>query len=139
MRLTLSLALSCLALLSACNEAKRPAPEQTEMGEDSAAAVVTPVPGNEPTMQVPVGPAPAGATDPATPTVRSADTCGATKAQARMNSLPSKDTLAAIRADVGHSRIRVIEPGAAVTMDYVPTRLNIEIGVDGRIKSIRCG
>ena len=139
MQLTLPLALSCLALLSACNEARQPVPEQTEMGENNAAAVVTPIPGSEPTMQVPVGPAPAGATDPATPAVRTADTCGAAKAQARMNSLPGKDIVSAIRDDVGHSRIRVIEPGAAVTMDHVPGRLNIEIGVDGRIKAIRCG
>lgn len=139
MRLTLPLALSCLAMLSACNEARQPAPEQTEMGENNAAAVVTPIPGSEPTMQVPVGSAPAGATDPATPAVRTADTCGAAKAQSRVNAQPSKDILSAIRADVGHNRIRVIEPGAAVTMDYVPSRLNVEIGADGRIKSIRCG
>ena len=114
MRLTLPLALSCLAMLSACNEARQPAPEQTEMGENNAAAVVTPIPGSEPTMQVLVGSAPAGATDPATPAVRTADTCGAAKAQSRVNAQPSKDILSAIRADVGHNRIRVIEPGAAV-------------------------
>ena len=37
------------------------------------------------------------------------------------------------------ARVRVIEPGAAVTMDHVPNRLNVEIGADGRIKSVRCG
>lgn len=139
MRMSLAIFASCAALLSACNEARAPSAQQTETGEDTTAAVVTPVPGNEPTMQVPVGPPPAGATDPAAPAMRTADTCGAAKAQVRVNSLPSKDILAAIRDDIGHNRIRVIEPGTAVTMDYVPNRLNIEIGTDGRIKTIRCG
>lgn len=138
MRMSLTLLASCAALVSACNEARAPNTQQTEMGDDTASAVVTPVPGNEPTMQVPVGPPPAGATDAATPAMRTADTCGAAKAQARVNSLPSKDILAAIRDDISHSRIRVIEPGMAVTMDYVPNRLNIEVGADGRIKTIRC-
>lgn len=140
MRTSLTLLASCAALLSACNEAKAPNAQQTSTGEEAGAAeVVTPVPGNDPTMQVPVGPPPAGATDPATPAMRTADNCGAAKAQARVNSLPSKDILAAIRDDIGHTRIRVIQPGTAVTMDYAPNRLNVEVGADGRIKSIRCG
>lgn len=34
---------------------------------------------------------------------------------------------------------RIIHPGQAVTMDYLPSRLNIEIGQDGRIIRVRCG
>lgn len=140
MRLSITIITACAALLSACNEAKAPDTQQTSTGEEvGLSAVVTPVPDSDPTMQVPVGPPPAGATDPATPALRNADTCGAAKAQARLNSLPSKDILTAIRDDVGHTRIRVIAPGTVVTMDYVPNRLNVEIGPDGRIKSIRCG
>lgn len=140
MRTPVTLIASCLTLLSACNEARAPNAQQTSTGEEAgSSAIVTPVPGSDPTMQVPVGPPPAGSTDPATPALRNADTCGAAKALARLNSLPSKDTLTAIRDDVGHTRVRVIQPGTAVTMDYVPNRLNVEIGTDGRIKSIRCG
>jgi hypothetical protein len=35
--------------------------------------------------------------------------------------------------------VRIIRPGMAVTMDYSPTRLNIEIGTDGRILRLSCG
>lgn len=33
---------------------------------------------------------------------------------------------------------RVINPGDAVTMDFNPERLNVEIGTDGRIAKIGC-
>lgn len=35
--------------------------------------------------------------------------------------------------------VRIIHPGDAVTQDFVPKRLNVEIGSDGRIAAIRCG
>lgn len=35
--------------------------------------------------------------------------------------------------------VRVIKPGMAVTMDYSASRLNIELGEDGLVKSVYCG
>lgn len=35
--------------------------------------------------------------------------------------------------------VRIIQPGMAVTMDYIESRLNIEIDRTGRISSVRCG
>jgi hypothetical protein len=35
--------------------------------------------------------------------------------------------------------LRVIPPGQAVTMDYSPARLNIEIDARGRIAAVHCG
>ena len=35
--------------------------------------------------------------------------------------------------------VRIIQPGMAVTMDYNPTRLNIEIDESGNIFRISCG
>ena len=35
--------------------------------------------------------------------------------------------------------VRVIEPGMAVTMDYSPNRLNIELDAGGRITRVTCG
>lgn len=35
--------------------------------------------------------------------------------------------------------VRIIEPGQAVTMDYNPQRLNIELDGNGRISRIACG
>ena len=34
---------------------------------------------------------------------------------------------------------RIIRPGMAVTMDYAPGRLNIEINSEDRIRAVRCG
>lgn len=35
--------------------------------------------------------------------------------------------------------VRVIEPGMAVTMDYVESRLNIDLDAKGRISRVYCG
>ncbi|MGB3316144.1 MAG: I78 family peptidase inhibitor [Albidovulum sp.] len=35
--------------------------------------------------------------------------------------------------------IRIIRPGDALTIDFSLQRLNVEIGLDGRITAIRCG
>lgn len=35
--------------------------------------------------------------------------------------------------------IRIIQPGMAITEDYSPSRLNIEIDEDGRIARLYCG
>lgn len=35
--------------------------------------------------------------------------------------------------------VRIIHPGMAVTMDYNPTRLNIEIDESGKISRVSCG
>ena len=34
---------------------------------------------------------------------------------------------------------RIIRPGDAVTADYNPERLNVEIDADGKVAQIRCG
>jgi hypothetical protein len=65
--------------------------------------------------------------------------CGADKLHEYLNLLPTSDAMAKIRAAVGERPIRTINPGDAVTMDFAPARLNLELGVDGRIKRFRCG
>ena len=65
--------------------------------------------------------------------------CGADKLARWLNVLPTETVKADIRETVGHDRIRYIAPGDAVTMDLRPDRLNVETGVDGRIKLFRCG
>ena len=39
----------------------------------------------------------------------------------------------------GARRVRVIQPGMMVTMDYSVDRLNIYVGPDGRIERLACG
>lgn len=67
------------------------------------------------------------------------DECGASGLSSLLNSLPTDDVMTRIRASVGDTPIRTIRPGSAVTMDFRPDRLNIELGEDGRIKLFRCG
>lgn len=80
---------------------------------------------------------PPGVTQPSSEP--SANDCGAHKLKSYLNQLPTTDVIDGIRAAAGHERIRTIKPGDAVTMDFRPDRLNIEIGEDGRIKLLRCG
>ena len=65
--------------------------------------------------------------------------CGADKLARWLNALPTDDAKAQIAATVGERRIRYIGSGDAVTMDFSPARLNVELGEDGRIKLFRCG
>ena len=65
--------------------------------------------------------------------------CGADRLARWLNVLPSDDVKAQIAAAVGERRIRYIGPGDVVTMDFSPSRLNVELGEDGRIKRFRCG
>ncbi len=47
-----------------------------------------------------------------------------------------KSVFAAMTFPIG---TRIIEPGMAITEDYSPTRLNIDLGKDGRITRVWCG
>lgn len=51
----------------------------------------------------------------------------------------SAATERAARLGSGASAIRWITPDMMVTMDYREDRLNIHLGTDGRIGSVRCG
>jgi hypothetical protein len=39
----------------------------------------------------------------------------------------------------GHTRLRWITPGAAITHDYRADRLNLILDDQGRIRTVRCG
>ena len=114
------------ALLSGCgSENTGNAPAATE----PSASVAQSVPDVE---QMP-------ATPETTASEPEADECGAGKLGRWLNVLPTETVKAEIVEAVGHDRVRYIEPGGMVTMDFVPDRLNVETGVDGRIKLFRCG
>lgn len=65
--------------------------------------------------------------------------CGAGKLGRFVNLLPTSTAKAQIAETVGERTIRYIEHGQAIDADFVPSRLNVELGVDGRIKRFRCG
>lgn len=61
------------------------------------------------------------------------DTCGA----ARFRNLIGEE-IAGIDPGTLPERSRIITPDMMVTQDFSPTRLNIMVGADGRIGSLRC-
>jgi hypothetical protein len=66
--------------------------------------------------------------------------CGADRVSGRwLNSLPTEDVKADIADRVGDRPIRYYTQGDPITMDFNPSRLNVELGEDGRIKVFRCG
>jgi hypothetical protein len=75
--------------------------------------------------------------EPALPPV--ADECGATGLSRYLNVTPSGEMKTAIASAAGDRPVRYIAPGDAVTMDFVASRLNAELGDDGRITRFRCG
>lgn len=105
-------------------------PACTQPEAQTATPMATPV--STPTTQ-PAPPSESAKPEPA------ADECGASKLGSYKGQAPAADTMAKIKQTIGHDRIRTINPGDAVTMDFRPDRLNVEVGEDGRIKRLRCG
>lgn len=87
----------------------------------------------------------AGSADPCNPTAMPAfppqadDQCAATELSRHVGSQPTGEVRAEIAAKLGDRRVRYIAPGDVVTMDYSPSRLNVELGADGRIARLHCG
>lgn len=71
---------------------------------------------------------------PATPDEATAqDACGASRFRGLIGRPASEIDRAALPPGA-----RVILPDMMVTMDFVPQRLNIIVGTDGRVGSLRC-
>ncbi len=91
-----------------------------------------------PTAERSLATSPAPEPIPAIPDETNAAPCGANKLSGFIDTVPTDEVLARIKAQIGDKTIRVINPGDAVTMDFRPDRLNIENGDDGRIKKFGC-
>jgi Peptidase inhibitor I78 family len=65
--------------------------------------------------------------------------CGAQRLGRFIGAKPTPDVRAQIRAEVGDRPIRYYTEGDPITMDYSASRLNVELGADGRILRFRCG
>lgn len=116
-------AIGLLAALAACQQSTPPTPTTTS---SPTLAQQTPMPG------------PAAA--PVSGSGEVADhPCGADKLDRWLNVLPTEDVKAAIAKAVGERPIRIYTQGDPITMDFSAARLNVELGVDGRIKLFRCG
>lgn len=64
--------------------------------------------------------------------------CGADQLASYVGQPASDDVIAKITAWRGDKPMRVIRPGTAVTMDYRPDRLNVQVGEDGKITGFTC-
>lgn len=66
-------------------------------------------------------------------------TCPAQHAQAVIGRRYDEQTRKIVDGVVKEGKVRWIMPGSAVTQDWVPTRLNLDVGDDGRILKVWCG
>lgn len=145
----LPLALAFALGLAACQQAETPVGTEASEGPATAEPSATPASTGATstnTDSVVISPVKPGATATSGPraegsaTATSEDTCGADKVAERwLNALPTADVKAAIAKAVGERTIRYYGEGDAITMDFSPQRLNVELGKDGRIKLFRCG
>lgn len=106
---------TCLALalgLAACSPPEEPAPPPAPPPAETAAAPPPATTPNEATAE---------------------DTCN----QAQFAHLIGQFA-ADIDQDSLPERTRIITPNTMVTQDFVPARLNIMVGADGRVGSLRC-
>jgi hypothetical protein len=65
---------------------------------------------------------------------RGGDPCGAEALEGVVGT-----SVGALEAEALPEPRRVIFPGMAVTQDFVPERLNVEIGPDDRVARVYCG
>jgi hypothetical protein len=68
------------------------------------------------------------------PVARGADACGAEGLQDLVGT-----SVGALDSEALPEPRRVIFPGMAVTQDFVPGRLNVEIGSDDQVARVYCG
>jgi hypothetical protein len=77
------------------------------------------------------GPSPEGA---GSQVAAAGDACGAAARQDLVGT-----SVGALDASTLPENRRVLFPGMAATMDFVPERLNVEVGTDDRIARVYCG
>lgn len=68
-----------------------------------------------------------------------APTCPADRAQEIVGARYDEHARKAADAIAGKGRVRWIMPGSAVTQDWSPQRLNLEVGDDGMVLKAWCG
>lgn len=78
-------------------------------------------------------------TSPAVPPASGAGPCNAAAAQHLVGETATQNLASAAMQVTGAREFRWIPEGSAVTMDYRPTRLNIEYDGNSTVTAIRCG
>ena len=65
--------------------------------------------------------------------------CDASKAEWMVGQQPTDELLARGAADAGAQVSRYIRHDEMVTMEYHPSRLNVDLDENGVIRAVRCG
>ncbi len=84
-------------------------------------------------------PAASDAPPPASAAPVSGGECNAAGSERFVGQRRSPETGDAIVAATGSSQLRWVTPGMMVTMEFLPTRVTVHVGEDGRITRIVCG
>ncbi|MDQ3511876.1 MAG: I78 family peptidase inhibitor [Pseudomonadota bacterium] len=118
----LRLSLPCTALMTVALAACTPAPDERQQAIDESEerAEVAAQPASEPE------PGDAGA-------------CDSVQAQWLVGKVPTDAEVEQARTDSGAEGVRVLKPGVMVTMEFNPSRLNIDVDEAGVVISVRCG
>ncbi len=75
--------------------------------------------------------------DPMPPMLK---TCDPEKAKAELIGKPANEAnIEQARVASGAERVRVIKPDMMVTLEFVESRLNVDVDEDGNIRDLRCG
>lgn len=114
--------------LSACSAAPGP-------GSADPAGANGPAPAESPPTPAPRQAPPISDPLPATPM-----TCDAEKAKADAIGRPATEAnVEQARIASGAESVRVLRPGTMVTMEFIESRLNIDVDEDDIITGLRCG
>lgn len=73
------------------------------------------------------------------PPAAGTDLCGASRVQKYVGFVATDEIVETIRRESGAELIRRYNTGDPVTKDYRETRLNVEVGSNGRIVILQCG
>lgn len=65
--------------------------------------------------------------------------CDAQPVQNQLGKKYSTSIDGTLRSGANASQLRVLKPGEVMTMEYLPTRLNVILESDGSISALRCG
>lgn len=134
-RITALFATVAVAALSACNPPAEtpddPAAMETSVPATTASPASAPatVPAPDETAAQPARP------DQAGPAV---DACGASRVAPFVAKEATPAVRAEIAAEVGHDRIRWLDPDAVITMDFRSDRLNVMLDNAGIITGAKC-
>lgn len=122
------LPIALLALLAAC--APAPVPDEDEDAAEQEQAIAQ---ARRAAEQAALPPAVDALDAPPAPT------CDASQVQGLVGQAVDDGIAEQARSDAGAAQVRLLRPGQAVTLEFDGTRLNIEVGEDGRISALRCG